>query len=140
MITQKLCGVCKTTKPRRAFHRRKASSGGLAACCKMCQRTYDKARLHQPTRVASRLVYKDTAHGRRRLAVGKKAWVARNPSARKAHIILGNALRDGKITKRPCRDCGSKKVHGHHEKYSKPLDVIWLCARCHRAKHERVAA
>jgi hypothetical protein len=34
-----------------------------------------------------------------------------------------------------CEDCGSGARERHHESYDKPLDVVFLCARCHRAKH-----
>lgn len=37
-----------------------------------------------------------------------------------------------------CERCGEPAVHGHHHDYSKPLEVEWLCARCHsRAHHKR---
>ncbi len=38
-----------------------------------------------------------------------------------------------------CSDCGAVDVviHGHHEDYSKPLEVIWLCVSCHMKLHER---
>jgi len=37
-----------------------------------------------------------------------------------------------------CQHCGNipKKLHGHHEDYSKPFDVIWLCFSCHRHEHK----
>jgi hypothetical protein len=37
-----------------------------------------------------------------------------------------------------CQHCGNipKKLHGHHEDYSKPFDVIWLCFPCHRHFHK----
>ena len=56
----------------------------------------------------------------------------------KAHSIVANAVRGGRLLKRPCRDCGSKTVHGHHPDYSRPLYVIWLCPIHHRAEHERL--
>jgi hypothetical protein len=31
--------------------------------------------------------------------------------------------------------CGEPKVHAHHEDYSRPLDVTWLCQKCHVQRH-----
>jgi hypothetical protein len=41
-------------------------------------------------------------------------------------------LRRGKLTKKPCERCASEKVEMHHEDYSKPLEVVWLCRTCQR--------
>ena len=46
-----------------------------------------------------------------------------------------NAIRDGKLTPTPCEVCGKEKTQGHHEDYSKPLDVVWLCTRHHADRH-----
>jgi len=45
------------------------------------------------------------------------------------------AIREGKLKQIPCVVCRNPKSEAHHEDYSKPLDVIWLCRRCHRAWH-----
>ena len=48
------------------------------------------------------------------------------------------AMNTGKL-KRPdrCEVCRSpsSKVSGHHEDYSKPFDVVWICGSCHRKLH-----
>lgn len=31
--------------------------------------------------------------------------------------------------------CGRLNTEAHHPDYDAPLDVVWLCARCHRAVH-----
>lgn len=40
------------------------------------------------------------------------------------------AVKTGRLKKESCK-CGSTKVEGHHGDYSRPLDVIWACRKCH---------
>lgn len=42
----------------------------------------------------------------------------------------------GKIVKTPCVKCGNEKSEAHHEDYSKPLEVTWLCRACHLEHHK----
>lgn len=53
----------------------------------------------------------------------------------RAHTILNNALASGKIQKLPCSQCGNPNSQAHHEDYSQPLEVVWLCARHHSELH-----
>lgn len=55
----------------------------------------------------------------------------------RARSYAGVYLRRGKLKKEPCEACESPKSQMHHEDYSKPLNVIWLCRRCHLALHAR---
>lgn len=35
-----------------------------------------------------------------------------------------------------CSRCGGgKRIEAHHPDYSKPLEVMWLCRRCHYHEH-----
>lgn len=52
-----------------------------------------------------------------------------------AHHITSAAIRDGKIKKKPCEVCGSLDVQAHHDDYSKPLEVRWLCVPHHNEHH-----
>ena len=46
----------------------------------------------------------------------------------------------GVLIKKPCEKCGDPKAQGHHDDYSKPLDVRWLCAFHHREHHAKARA
>jgi ribosomal protein S27AE len=36
-----------------------------------------------------------------------------------------------------CENCGAPDAHAHHDDYSQPLDVRWLCRACHGIEHRR---
>lgn len=47
------------------------------------------------------------------------------------------AMRLGRLIPEPCEVCGSTgRVEAHHDDYSKPLDVRWLCRRHHSEAHQ----
>lgn len=46
------------------------------------------------------------------------------------------AIATGRLVRQPCEKCGATKVDAHHDDYSKPLDVRWLC-RKHHLEHHR---
>ena len=54
-----------------------------------------------------------------------------------ANAKLQYALDTGKVIRpNKCSMCGIECIpQGHHHDYSKPLDVIWLCAKCHSKVH-----
>ena len=61
-----------------------------------------------------------------------------NPEQRlkdNARSYAGVYLRRGKLDRKPCVICGSVNTQMHHEDYSKPLDVVWLCRECHMELH-----
>lgn len=71
-------------------------------------------------------------------------WNAANREKRAAHGVLWRAIRSGLVARSAsCEACGScgVRIEAHHEDYSVPLSVIWLCKRCHyRADRKRGVA
>lgn len=143
-MTSKICRRCGQEKDLSDYYKFKGKyqmADGHLNICKACikqQRqehrannphvqAYDRARANKPERVAQR-----------------KAWVERHrssPERRKANTAVCNAVRDGRLL-RPgnCSACGKGCTpEGHHDDYSKPLEVRWLCRSCHCKVHAGVA-
>lgn len=49
-----------------------------------------------------------------------------------------NALRRGLLKKSSCEVCGEEKTEAHHDDYSKPFDVRWLCTTHHAEHHIKI--
>jgi ribosomal protein S27AE len=62
-------------------------------------------------------------------------WRRANKEKRRAHRMVEYALAKGTLSKGPCENCGDPKAEAHHKDYSKPLDVNWLCRKCHGKEH-----
>jgi len=90
-------------------------------------REYDRKRARDPDR-------------REHIANVVRRMRKNHPEKYSAHIAVSNALRDGKLHKRPCERCErTDHVHAHHDDYSKPLDVMWLCPVHHKERHKELA-
>jgi hypothetical protein len=66
-------------------------------------------------------------------------WDRNNPDKRRAHKIVEVAMRNGTLVRQSCERCGTdKNVHAHHEDYSRPLEVMWLCQPHHKERHKEL--
>jgi hypothetical protein len=53
----------------------------------------------------------------------------------RAHYLVTKAIKEGTLVRQPCEVCVTTEgIHGHHDDYSKPLEVRWLC-NFHHGKH-----
>ncbi len=69
-----------------------------------------------------------------------REWNQRNPEKRSAQKFVERALKSGVLQRKPCERCGSMTVHAHHDDYSKPLAVMWLCPAHHKERHRELDA
>lgn len=99
-------------------------------------RQYEKLRSNLPHRIKARADYQKTNNGRLAYLNANKKWKEKNPEKYKAHTLVNNKIRSGELIKKPCRKCGNERSHAHHKDYTKPLDVIWLCNKCHKIMHK----
>lgn len=131
----KSCSRCGVEKEYDEFQVRRASRDGLTAACKSCLSDYDSSRLRDPKRMAARAAYQKTESGKLRHLEACSRWVEKNQVKRAAHILVGNRVAAGKIERLPCEVCGCVDVDAHHDDYSQPLSVRWLCVTHHNEWH-----
>lgn len=67
-------------------------------------------------------------------------WRRANPDRYRAHLAVQRALTGGALVKQPCEVCGvtegrDVRIDAHHDDYSRPLDVRWLCRQHHIRLH-----
>lgn len=148
-MSEKICFKCQTSKPYSEFYKHRMMADGHLNKCISCVKEYERIRL---IKLNADPVWKEKELARSReksaryRAIGKRpdalamkksrdVWVAKNKHKKQAHMAVSNALRAGKIERNPCEVCGEMKVHAHHDDYSKPLDIKWLCVKHHNERH-----
>ena len=117
MIT-KICTKCKRELPLSDFHADKRREHGVVSECRDCKKKYrqenkDKLMVSQKER---------NSRKKTEISPKRKAWNA-----------LYYSLKIGEIKKSDiCGICGSaENIQGHHKDYNKPLEVDWVCQKCH---------
>lgn len=65
----------------------------------------------------------------------RRRQTEREPIQDAARRLVQRAVKRGTMTRLPCEVCGETKSEGHHDDYSKPLDVRWLCRKHHTEHH-----
>ena len=145
--TTKKCYICKEEKTKSLdnFYADKSRSSGLSSNCKKCYRTSKYNPIKAKERVKRyRLKYPEKNRelyrlsyikGKKQKQEYKKKWYLLNKHKVRAHRLVGRALKNGLLLKESCSKCGTIRSVAHHEDYSKPLEIIWLCQRCHVIHH-----
>src|SRR5690606_23859393 len=58
-------------------------------------------------------------------------WRRQNGEKYQAHLAVQRALSNEELARGVCEVCGSPDVDAHHDDYSRPLEVRWLCRQHH---------
>lgn len=103
--------------------------------CWNCQRAYDRERDRLPHRRARQ--QQMTPARRETVRRAKLKWLQRNPEKNRAQSAVNYHIERGNILREPCEGCGAEKAEAHHDDYSKPLEIRWLCRGCHAGHHVR---
>lgn len=140
-LASKVCKGCGETKPRAGFALHRAARDGLQSTCRARQRERMKAARTTEEGRAKQRAYQRAYRARHpeRIAKRKRAFNDRYPEKLRAQHKVEKALRSGRLI-RPltCSACGKPGlIEAHHDDYSKPLDVVWLCTPCHAAYERR---
>lgn len=153
--THKECTGCEEEKDLDEFPPHPRGKFGKHSRCKVCRRLESKKwkaankerakatqdRWEERNREKRRAQWRhwEETHRKQRIE-NARAHEARYPEKARARQTVTCAVYEGRLIKpTQCEVCEqitpSRLLHGHHEDYSKPLDIEWLCHKCHRARH-----
>jgi hypothetical protein len=145
----KNCFKCSQTKPFHAFYKHPKMSDGYLGKCRECTKIYARENyiknIHDPDWVEKELERQRAKSKRKREMQNDESkfaarktnnkWSRENKHKRKAHGKVSSAIRSGKIVRQPCIVCGEPNSEAHHEDYSRPLFITWLCTKHHNERH-----
>lgn len=68
-------------------------------------------------------------------------WFAKYVLRARIQRQVTAAIKSGELVRLGCCErCGAGgKIVGHHEDYTRPLDLMWLCTGCHGRRHAELA-
>jgi len=118
----KECTKCKRALPLNCFSKDKKTKDGHNYLCRECKKKQLKK-------------YRNSKNGRATRHDEIIKYKAKNRDNFRAYTALYRAIKKGIVSKMPCIVCG-EPAFGHHENYSKPLDVIWFCPKHHSDLHK----
>lgn len=127
----KHCATCKTVKdlmPQPYF--RYTLKDGTPSGSYMCRRCNAER-----TRK-----YRKTPKGKASIYRVQRNQIESHPEKVKARVIFNKAIKRGEV-KAPlsCSKCNKElRLDAHHPNYDEPLEVVWLCRRCHIALHREL--
>lgn len=118
--------------------------------CKACRNEYERSRKDK-LRAAGVILFRDKdraaeyerermkrpeVKARRAAAMRRYQTDPRLRARHEARWKVRRAIASGALVRGECECCGSTPTHGHHDDYTKPFAVRWLCTGCHGEWHK----
>ena len=128
----KVCKKCEEKKHIIEFYIHKQMGDGRLSFCKECVKERVRNHAHTEHGRQNEKEWNKTEKGKAKYKRHTQRFRRLNPEKYKATGIANNALRSGKLIKKPCEVCEREDAEKHHDDYSKPLEVRWLCRKHHR--------
>lgn len=147
-----LCSKCGVEFEQSSYQKKARN-----CICLACKRIYDRAyrkkridagnplisgRVPYEQRKESQYHYARKDHVKRRVNELQKVY--RNDINKRwkhqARWALNKAVKSGVVIRGTCEVCGDNKVDAHHDDYTKPLSVRWMCRKHHAEHHKNNAA
>ena len=130
----KKCFKCNTEKSLSDFYKHPMMKDGHLNKCKQC--TKKDVVINRAKNVDYYRQY-DRERGNRQTKNYNDEYKARYPKKIAAQRKVAYNVKRGYMTAKPCEVCGEEKTVAHHDDYSKPLDVRWLCQAHHVQWHKK---
>lgn len=138
---EKRCiGPCQRVLPLSEFYRHSQMADGHFGKCKECVKAYTRDHYGEvrPARQAYELERQKRPKRQRQMLVNTRRQRKKHPERERAHAAVARAIKKGLLVRGPCEVCGTtRRVQGHHDDYSKPLEVRWLCVMDHRRAEKK---
>ncbi len=131
---EKVCFKCGLLKELTDFYKHPQMADGHLNKCKECNR---KDVIENRLKKVDYYREYDKNRGSRQGYEYCKEYRTKYPNKYKAHSLVNYAIKAGRLKNEECRECGRvEDTHAHHDDYSKPLNVRWLCPPCHKSWHD----
>ena len=120
---KRICRKCGETKYLYLFKVNSSLPSGHTYLCKSCA-NLESLKYKNTNKDYFKKYYKQH---RKKINKQIREWLNKHPDVKNCR----NRLNTGRIKKSPCTICKNPMSEAHHNDYSKPKDIIWLCKKHH---------
>lgn len=141
-MTTKKCFKCGVIKPLEKFYVHSEMADGHLGKCISCTKKDVNTRYYEPEsrkriKEYEAKRFKDPERKKKIYLYALKRKEL-HPGKTRANRKVTDAIKTGRLVRKPCEVCGEVKSQAHHSDYRKYLDVRWLCFKHHRELHNQI--